>query len=228
MSTYRIELRRCLGALLLFSLAGCHTWNHAPGYGDRENLSKQVFPVVSGFLCTSGACDLQAPDGRVQFSDVRYNVSNKAREQTSFKVSYRGARAECAGPALVQGRMSPVPFACTIRTHDEADVSYSLELEPGCTRGKFERLRAADPDSRATWPVQTDEVEILGYRAPAREVSILDEEGPLVFSDAPNLYDRVLFGRPGRSMSPPLVLAVVATHAFVQMKGQPAECLVRR
>jgi len=194
--------------VILISVAGCHTWNHSPGYDTRASMTKHELRVQTWQSCQSGACDKDGPAGPVRFSKVRFHSSNGQRETTSFDVSYVDSHARCHADR-------DRPFECTITAPDS---TYRLSLGIGCTEGLLTR-------GVASWAIKTDTVAMAGRRFPAREVSLVDDHGVLSYSRA-NAGDNLdLFTRSATALPPPHLVAVAAVHAFLQLDDLPAACI---
>lgn len=166
-------------------------------------------------LCRTGTCDLDGPAGRVSFSEVSAVQAGQARTSTAFDVDYAGWKGLCRGP--LDGAR---PFECTFMER-ATGASATLSVGAGCTRADLvyasgERLE-----------LRTDSVDVLGHRAPAREVALLDARGVVAFTDNPG--PRITFHRSASSraaLPTEQALALVAMHSYAAIEGTPPECLV--
>lgn len=192
---------------------GCYQWHHAPGHAAQADMVKHELRVVTGRFCHSGACDKQGPGGRFAFSNVWFLALNGARETTRFDIAHQGVRARCD-----TGRRGSFGCSITERTGDR----YELALADGCLDGTLSR-----PGTDAWWSIQTDRVTIGGHVAPAREVALVDDAGPVAFVQASADDNLDVFTRRGSAPAAPLLVAVVAVQAFLQLDGLPAACLTR-
>ncbi|MBX3193460.1 MAG: hypothetical protein KF819_41140, partial [Labilithrix sp.] len=141
--------------------------------------------------CTTGACDLIAPGGPLEVSNVEVSAINNLRSDTAFEMTYLGAKAVCRGPAAGPDG-AEVPFACSIDGPSTASgaARHVLVMNRGCVRGTLREVAPSGELRRLE--LKTDEVYTAGYRSPGREVSLSDEHGVIAFADAPNPSARVL------------------------------------
>lgn len=200
---------RGLVVLTSIALAGCYTWSHSPGYDSRSTMVKQQLGVQTWKLCHRGACDKRGPAGPIQFTNVRYMSRNGARETTSFDVAYQGARASC------RSGQREDPFECAIA--DSRGGTHRLALTAGCTAGSL--------TGASGMAIQTDSVAMAGRQFPAREVSLVDAAGVLAYSSAHADDNLVLYTRRGAALQPPVLVAMVAVQAFLQLDDLPAACV---
>jgi hypothetical protein len=138
------------------------------------------------------------------------------RTSTRFKMSYGNASADCQGPVTNTGW----PFVCGISAAGEAAQQW-LEVRPGCLSARLTRTPGAS--SVDALELRTDVLRIAGLAVPAREISLLHEREVLVGSDVPG-GGVDFYTRPGATLAPATVLALVAYHAFIQLEGTPEEC----
>lgn len=200
-------------ALSLGSLAGCHSWTHAPGYEQRPAMARTRMPIVTGEAC-SGWCDVKGPEGRVKLEGLETTGVGR-RESTRFTMRYGTMSAECQGPVTNTGW----PFVCAIASTGKPAEQW-LEVRPGCLSARLTRAPGQDDG----FELRTDVVKIAGATAPAREISLLRASDLLVASDAHG-GGVDLYTQPGATLSSTTVLALVAYHAFVAIGGLPEACM---
>lgn len=71
--------------------------------------------------------------------------------------------------------------------------------------------------------IQTDTVVMAGRRFPAREVSLVDEQGVLAYSRASSGDNLELYTR--NALPSQHIVAVAAVQAFLQLDDLPAACI---
>ena len=146
-------------AVSLGSLAGCHSWTHAPGYEQRPAMTRTRMPIVTGEAC-SGWCDVKGPEGRVKLEGLETTGVGR-RESTRFTMSYGAMNAECQGPVTNTGW----PFVCAIASAGTPAEQW-LEVRPGCLSARL--TRTPGRGSEDALELRTDVVQIAGSTAPAR------------------------------------------------------------
>ncbi|MBX3191509.1 MAG: hypothetical protein KF819_31225 [Labilithrix sp.] len=216
-----------LFAMVAIALTGC-SWRHAPGHDQRAAMRQTALSAVPLRACRSGACDLVAPGGELQVSNVEVSAINSQRNETAFEMTYRGSKAVCRGPT-VGPEGAEVPFACAIDGPSSPSTTSSaarhvLVMQRGCVRGTLREIAPSGELRRLE--LKTDEVYTAGYRSPGREVSLSDQHGVLALADAPNSFDRVLYTRRESALAAPELLALMSVQAFNGLDGHPPECLV--
>ncbi|MCU0657272.1 MAG: hypothetical protein MUF64_19035 [Polyangiaceae bacterium] len=211
--------------LLPLGLLGCHRWDHAPGYGERSSFEKQRFSIVPLQACREGLCNLRDPEQHeVEFKIDHIEVSSPGgRGPLRFQIEYRGVTASCAHPAVPGPGGALSPFVCNLTSEDRRQF-FQLELDESCQKGALRQLKDKATVEGGARQVSTDRVTILGHNIYAREVSLSDPQGTLIFADAPG-GDWLLWKRPRAEIRPVDTVAVLATLAFIEAEGTPEMCL---
>lgn len=183
-------------------------------------MTETRIPIIVPQACFTGSCDLAAPGGKVDITIQDATTLGNRRDNTAFEITYLGARSVCRGPAVGPDG-TEVAFACSIDAPEKSS-RHVLVLERGCTRGT---LREVAPQREVrSMRVETDVIEISGYRSAGKEVTLSDEQRVLAHSEAESsgVY---LFTPKDRSTTPPELLALVSLHTFRELEGAPPQCL---
>ena len=200
-------------------MTACLSWQHAPGFAERESMAKEQWPRILGTL------GFRSPRGDVRVSDV--NMSSRRSwfvQQTSnatarrvFNVDFGAARAECLAPE----QDSPKAFSCAIAMGSPSERTWTLEVGRGCTAGAVWEAVAATGARRERYTARTDAHRFAGSVQPSREVALLDEQGVVAFTDSPG-GDLFVHTRRGTTLGTLEVLAIVAlqTYAYTMQPGQ--------
>lgn len=208
----------CFALLVTGALGGCATWTHAPGREFAAVETREIFAVESLQLCTRGTCTLRGPGGEVRFSEVSTSGLGNARQSTAFDIDYQNWKGLCRGPHDGADGRGPRPLECTMMERATGE-SATLVVGDGCTSAKL-----VYPSGRRL-ELRTDTVDVLGHRAPAREVALLENGAVVVFSD--NTGAQIAFHRAPKAPLPTeQALAILAMHSFAEMEGRPPECIV--
>jgi hypothetical protein len=213
-----MKVGACLAVFVLVLASGCVTWTHAPGR-DLAASTPELYSIKTPQMCLPGTCTLQGPGGEVRFSEVLTSGFGNRRDRTSFDIDYQRWKGLCRGPHSGVDGLGSRPFECTLMERGTGE-SATLTVGEGCATG-----RLVYPNGRAL-ELRTDTAGTFGYVAPAREVSLLEGERIVVFSDRTAAF--IAFHRaPKTTLPTEQVLAILAMHTYAELEGHPPECLVR-
>ncbi len=199
----------------LACMAGCSSWQHAPGYADRESMGKEQYKRILG---THG---FHTPEGDIRVSDIDvtsgggYPSPLSFTAKRAFDVEYRNARAKCVAPE----KDAPVALSCSITMGSETGPTWTADVGPGCTEGRVsETASTGDPQGRR-YRLRTDILHVAGGERPSREVALLDDRGVVAFSDSPG-GDLFVFTRRETKLGIPELITLVAVQTYASTLAQ--------
>lgn len=105
--------------------------------------------------------------------------------------------------------------------HGTERAPRTLTVPLGCLSAFIE----TDGPAKVRWTLRTDVVVLAGRQFPGREISLMDENGALAWSDSPNAYQINVFPLRSQPLSATQTVALAILRSFVDIDGHPPECI---